>query len=236
MLMFGTGSSKYSYLFLSQTSLKIGVLKEIHSELRTETQELHNLSQRVDVIPDNIISNQQWLLLAQLIVMTTILLISCVQFHHTNLILERKLNAIQATLSSQNKPIISQQSSTAPNSSPKHSAIATDHEEGTIESSQKTNVKEHPPHARSLSFTSVTDLHRQAENIGDLSRTDLKYLVTNGSRNGFQSNSFNRELSCSRSQMSMAGSPLASCSLTSLSDRRCSEVSYLLKLALISLG
>lgn len=142
--------------------------------------------------------------------------------------IEQKLNTIQTILTSQNHLVPSQLTSTggATESTTNNQQKAPSAEQNSEQSCQPertklSNCSQSSIHTRSLSFTSVSDLRRQAENIGDLSRADLKCLTTNRSKS-WQENGVSSGQSCCERERAAAlpGGPLASHSLSSLDDRR----------------
>ena len=161
-------------------------------------------------------SNHLWLLAVQSTVIMAVFFITCLWLCRTNHSLEQKLNTIQTTLSQTQNHLLS---SRLTSSVVAAESMMNNHQKAEIDSEQSykqqsadhertrsSNFSQSSSHARSLSFTSMRDLHRQAEDIGDLSRVDLKYLTTNQSK---------------RWQESLSqGGPLASHSLSSLDDRR----------------
>ena len=182
-------------------------------------------------------SKQLRLLVIQSIVVMAVFLVTCLWLCRMSRNLEQKLNTIQTTLTSQNPLVPSQLTSTgvAIESTTSNQQKAPSAEQDLEQSCQSertksSNCSHSSTHARSLSFTSVSDLRRQAENIGDLSRADLKCLTTNRSRS-WQENGVGSGQSCCERERdpTLSGGPLASHSLTSLDDRRSTaEVSVVL--------
>jgi hypothetical protein len=223
---------------LMQASSEVGILRELHSELESEAKELRSLANRVNVLPDDIISSHLWLLVAQSIVVMAVFFVSCLWLCHMNHNLEQKLNVIQTTLSQTmpNHVIIPSQSTSSSGVAAASESITNNQQKAEIDLEQSyrhhhervkstSNCSPSSTHARSLSFTSVGDLHRQAENIGDLSRAHLKCLTTNRSKSWHESRVRGGGLGCYEREMATVVSsggygPLASHSLSSLDDRR----------------
>ena len=182
----------------------------------------------MDVIPNDVISKQLWLLVVQSVVVMAVFLISCMWLCRVNRNLERKLNTIQTALSSQNRPVPSQLTSigvATENSKRKMPSTKQDSEQLCPSERTKLNYcSQSTTHARSQSFTSVTDLRKQAENIGDLSRADLKSLTTNRSKS-WQENGISSGQNCfeRKTVTALSGGPLTSHSLTSLDSRRSTD-------------
>ena len=221
--VYSTFSLSFSLPRLSvQTSKEIDVLLQVHLELQSERDQLLNVSKRVDAIPDDIYSTHFWLVLAQFAVVVLVLLVCCVWLCHIKCVLERKLNTIQRTLSSlQNPPIL------------KNSSLDRTRDVKLVKSGMKngddsdlgTKLCERtkstsPTHSRSFSLTSVSDLSKKTENIGDLSRPEINSLSSQKSRG------YREELLRPRSATGLAsGGALSSYSLSSLDDRKQTEVS-----------
>ena len=180
----------------------------------------------MDAVPDDVISKHLWLLVLQSAVILAVFLIPCLWLCHINRSLELKLNAIQTTLSSQTYPISSRLSCTAvatTSAVQKQQKQTPTEQDSNIELNRRTKLcSQNGTHTRSLSLTSATDLQRQAENIGDLSRVELKSLATTRSTS-WQENGYSSELACATREISaISGGPLASHSLSSLDERRAS--------------
>ena len=193
--------------------------------MESEAGELRNLTNRVEVLPDNIMSKQLWLLVVQSSVIMAAFLTIYLWLCRINRNLEQKLNTIQTTLSSQNPLIPSQLTSTgvateSTTSNQQKAPSAEQHSEQSCQPDRTklSNCSQSSIHTRSLS---VSDLRRQAENIGDLSRADLKCLTTNRSKS-WQENGVSSGQSCCERERAAAlsGGPLVSHSLSSLDDRR----------------
>lgn len=234
--------SVYTYAHTLQANREVGILQELNSELELEAKELHNLADRMDVLPDDVISKHLWpLLVVQSVVAMAVFLVTCLWLCRANRKLERKLNAIQTTLSQPQNHLLPTHAQWT------HSMSVAS--ESTMDSQQKTdnNIVEScqlvertklsnssqssANHACSLSFTSVSDLRRQAENIGDLSRADLKHRTTNRSKSWQESGASGSGQNCcvKETPTVLSGGPLSSHSLSSLDDRRSTaEVSILL--------
>ena len=222
-----------------QTSREVGILRELHSEIQSEAEEIHNLTNRVDIQPDDVLSKHLCLLAVQSVVITAVFLVTCLYLCRVNRNLEQKLNTIQTTLSSQNHPpVIPSQLLTsvdvATENAMNNRQIMEKDLEQSCQSTERTKLSNGSQvastHARSLSFTSVSDIRRQAENIGDLSGVDLKHLTTaTTQRRSWRENGRSSGHSCwereTTATLSGAGH-LSSRSLSSLDDRRSSaEVS-----------
>ena len=187
----------------------------MRSELESGGQEVRALSERVAILSDSlsVYSNHLWLLLAQFAVIMSIFMIFFVWQCRANCVVEQKLSAIQAAVSSSRSIPISTKSKsfTKGTINVKVMEPCAENLNGSylVESRQKSDLSGHHSanslHTRSLSFPSATDLYHRAENIGDLSRPEINtYLAT---------------------QRSDGGGPLWSQSLSSLdSKRNCCEV------------
>ena len=188
--------------------------------MESEAEELHSLTEKVNDLPDDIMSNHLWLVAVQSTVIMAVFFITCLWLCRVNHSLEQKLNAIQTTLSqTQNHPTPSQLTSNSSGSSVAVESMVNNHQKTEInlkqsykqptdhERTKSSNFSQSSSHARSLSFTSVRDLHRQAEDISDLSRADLKCLTANQSKRWQET-------------LPQGGGPLSSHSLSSLDDRR----------------
>ena len=210
----------------AQTSREVGVLRELHSELKSEAEELHNLTKKVDTVPNDVITKHLWLLVVQSGVVMAVFLISSLWLCRANRSLERKLNDIQTTLSSQSRPLPSKLTSiglatdSAVRNQQQKQRSTEQNSNKELTRRTKSASSQSSTHARSLSFTSVADLHRQAENIGDLSRADLKARTTTRSTS-WQESRYGSELTSSKRETAgVSDGPLASHSLTSLDERR----------------
>ena len=171
-------------------------------------------------LPDDMMSNHLWLLAVQSTVIMAVFFITCLWLCHANHSLEQKLNAIQTTLSqTQNHPRPSQLTSSSSGGVAMESMVnnhqkseidlkqSYNHQPTDHERTKSSNFSQSSSHARSLSFTSMRDLRRKAEDIGDLSRADLKCLTANQSKRWQET-------------LPQGGGPLSSHSLSSLDDRR----------------
>ena len=186
--------------------------------MESEAKELHSLTEKVNDLPDDMMSNHLWLVAVQSTVIMAVFFITCLWLCRVNHSLEQKLNAIQSTLSqTQNNLTPSQLTSSG--GSVAMESMVNNHQKSEIDLKQlynqptdheRTKSRNFSPsssHARSLSFTSVRDLRRKAEDIGDLSRADLKCLTANQSKRWQET-------------LPHSGGPLSSHSLSSLDDRR----------------
>lgn len=172
-------------------------------------------------LPDDMVSNHLWLVAVQSTVIMAVFFVTCLWLCRVNHSLEQKLNAIQSTLSqTQNHPRPSQLTSSGGSGSVAVESMVNNHQKSEInlkqsyhhqptdhERTKSSNFSPSSSHARSLSFTSMRDLHRKAEDIGDLSRADLKCLTANQSKRWQET-------------LPHGGGPLSSHSLSSLDDRR----------------
>ena len=165
-------------------------------------------------------SNHLWLVAVQSTVIMAVFFITCLWLCRANHSLEQKLNAIQTTLSQTKIHPTPSQLISSISGSVAVESMMNNHQKPEIdlkqsyhhqptdhERTKSSNFSPSSSHARSLSFTSMKDLHRQAEDIGDLSRADLKCLTANQSKRW-------------QEMLPQGGGPLSSHSLSSLDDRR----------------
>ena len=186
----------------------------------------NSMSNQVNATPNQIHLSHLLLLPAELVVMTIAFLVTCAWISNTNRLLERELTTLQRTLSAH-------ESDLCESKSPINGALPTrerssrslGEEDGECLRSTRGNCRTKvSTHTRSLSFPSVTDIQRQSETIGGLSRLDFTSLTSaednnrcvNGQRPGVGRGGATVASGCGQ---------LSSHSLSSLDDRRNFEVS-----------